>query len=167
MKNEKKKIPEQPLTPQEKDFCNLYVLGGVKFAGKHCQCYREIFSADESAIPSKSRELLLSPHIQARIRTMMENDRNDIDTQAVKLQVTETLKAVMEETATGTYQDKWGIDLSPAPLRAVSVNAAKALMELYPIKHTQETRLKIEGENGVVFNVIVPTGNTKEDEVTT
>lgn len=166
MKNEKEKLPKQPLTSQEKDFCDLYVLGGIKFAGKHRQCYKETFSADERTASIKSRELLSSPHIQARIRTMMENTKNDVETQAIKLQVTETLKAVMEESATGAYQDKWGIDLSPAPLRAVSVNAAKALMELYPIKHTQETRLKIEGEGGVVFNVIVPTGTTKEDETT-
>ena len=166
MKNEKEKLPKQPLTSQEKDLCDLYVLGGIKFAGKHRQCYKETFSADERTASIKSRELLSSPHIQARIRTMMENTKNDVETQAIKLQVTETLKAVMEETATGAYQDKWGIDLSPAPLRAVSVNAAKALMELYPIKHTQETRLKIEGEGGVVFNVIVPTGTTKEDETT-
>lgn len=165
MKNEKEKLPEQPLTSLEKDFCDLYVLGGIKFAGKHRKCYKEIFSTDERTASIKSRELLSSPHIQAQIRIMMENAKGDLETQAVKLQVTETLIAVMEETATGTYQDKWGIDLSPAPLRAVSVNAAKALMELYPIKHTQETRLKIEGEGGVVFNVIVPTGITKEDEV--
>lgn len=164
MKNEKEKLPEQPLTSLEKDFCDLYVLGGIKFAGKHRQCYKEIFSADERTASIKSRKLLSSSHIQAQIRRMMDNEKNDLETQAVKLQVTETLKAVMEETATDTYQDKWGVDLSPAPLRAVSVNAAKALMELYQIKHTQETRLKIEGEGGVVFNVIIPTENVKEDE---
>ena len=65
--------------------------------------------------------------------------------------------AVMEETATREYTDRFGIPLSPAPLRAVAVNAAKALMELYPIKHASESRLKIEnGQGGVIFNVIVP-----------
>ena len=85
---------------------------------------------------------------------------------AVKLQVTETLKSVMEETSTAKYKDKWGMDLSPAPLRAVAVNAAKALMDLYPIKHAQEAKLKIEGggDNGIIFNVIVPQKENNGEE---
>lgn len=163
MKNEK--TPEQSLTSQEEDFCNLYVQGGVKFAGKHCQCYKEVFFTDDSTTSIASRKLLSQPHIQARVRELMEETQTDMETQAVKLQVTETLKAVMEETATGSFQDKWGMDLSPAPLRAVAVNAAKALMDLYPIKHSQETKLRIEGEGGVIFNVIVPPETLrKEDE---
>jgi hypothetical protein len=76
---------------------------------------------------------------------------------ALKLQLTETLKAVMEETATARFEDKFGVSLSPAPLRAVSVNAAKALMELYPVKHVHEAKLRIEGADGsVIFNVVVP-----------
>ncbi|GAB6013468.1 hypothetical protein [Viscerimonas tarda] len=74
----------------------------------------------------------------------------------------------MEETATATFDDRFGTHLSPAPLRAVAVNAAKALMELYPVKHIHETRLRIEGEGGVVFNVIVPgtktNGNDNEEK---
>lgn len=162
MKNEE--VPERPLTSREEDFCNLYVLGDAKFAGKHCKCYRKVFSTDEDTTPISSRELLSQPHIQARVRELMKTVQADTEMQAIKLQVTETLKAIMEETSTRNYQDKWGIDLSPAPLRAVSVNAAKALMDLYPIKHFQETRLKIEGEGGIVFNVIVPSGTHSEDE---
>ena len=59
---------------------------------------------------------------------------------AVKLQVTETLKAVMDETATSDYTDRFGV-----PLRAVSVNASKALMDIFPIKHKEENRRRIEG----------------------
>ena len=69
----------------------------------------------------------------------------------------------MEETSNNNYVDRFGNKLSPAPLRAVAVNAAKALMELYPVKHSHETKLRIEGSNaGIVFNVIVP-GNTIQD----
>ena len=71
----------------------------------------------------------------------------------------------MEETASSKYTDKFGVDLSPAPLRvAVSVNAAKALMDIYPIKHTQESKLRIEGDNGIIFNVIVPSSDEKQHE---
>jgi hypothetical protein len=81
----------------------------------------------------------------------------DIEAAAVKLQVSETLKAVMSETSKGEYVDKFGVPLSPAPLRAVSVNAAKALMEIYPIKHAQNQSGKGGNENGnIIFNVIVP-----------
>ena len=84
---------------------------------------------------------------------------------ATKLQITETLKAVMEETAKAQYTDRFGVDVSPAPLRAVSVNAAKALMDLYPIKHVHESKLRIEGSDGnVIFNVIVPETQNKKDE---
>ena len=88
-----------------------------------------------------------------------------METAAVKLQVTETLKAVMDETATSDYTDRFGVPLSPAPLRAVSVNAAKALMEIFPIKHKEENRLRIEGGDGnVIFNVIVPDNSPKDEE---
>ena len=84
---------------------------------------------------------------------------------AVKLQVTETLKAVMDETATADFTDRFGVPLSPAPLRAVSVNAAKALMDIFPIKHKEESRLRIEGGDGnVIFNVIVPTNPSQDEE---
>lgn len=69
----------------------------------------------------------------------------------------------MSETSSAEYTDKFGVPLSPAPLRAVAVNAAKALMELYPIKCSQETKLRIDGgEGGVVFNVIVPQSTPHE-----
>lgn len=32
-------------------------------------------------------------------------------------------------------------------------------MDIYPIKHTQESKLRIEGDNGIIFNVIVPSSD--------
>jgi hypothetical protein len=85
-----------------------------------------------------------------------KTDIKQMETLALKLQLTETLKAIMEETATAKFEDRFGVSLSPAPLRAVSVNAAKALMELYPVKHVHEARLRIEGADGkVIFNVVL------------
>ena len=56
--------------------------------------------------------------------------------------------------------------LSPAPLRAVSVNAAKALMDIFPIKHKEKNRLRIEGgaDGNVIFNVIVSTNPPKDEQ---
>lgn len=152
------------LSEKEEEFCNLFVFGGSEYPGKIQTCYETVFGDKNKHPYACARYLLSKPHIQERIREMNRVHQSEDETIAVKLQVTETLKAVMEETATAKFSDKWGISLSPAPLRAVSVNAAKALMELYPIKHVQETKLKIEGANGdVVFNVIVPEQGKKNE----
>ena len=152
------------LTATEDEFCNLYVCGGNKYAGQADKCYVEVFGEKVKYILPAAKRLLAKPHILSRIKELIEELHQETETLATKLQVAETLKAVMKETSTAKYTDKFGIDLSPAPLRAVSVNAAKALMEMYPIKHNQEAKLRIEGENGIIFNVIVPTTTDKSHE---
>ena len=149
---------ELGLTKAESLFCDLYINGGREFAGQHCKCYREAFQDSGSGVSLKSRRLLGKPHISERIKKLSEQQQTDTEAIAVKLQVT--------ETSTAKYKDKWGMDLSPAPLRAVAVNAAKALMDLYPIKHAQEAKLKIEGggDNGIIFNVIVPQKENNGEE---
>ena len=138
---------EKPLTEQELQFCNLYVNGGLEYAGRPKKCFVEVFGEDT----------VNKPHVLAHIKALLSSERFEMETMAVKLQVAETLKAVMDETATSDYTDRFGVPLSPAPLRAVSVNAAKALMDIFPIRHKEENRLRIEGSDGnVIFNVIVP-----------
>ena len=138
---------EKPLTEQELQFCNLYVNGGLEYAGRPKKCFVEVFGEDT----------VKNPHVLAHIKALLSSERFEMETMAVKLQVAETLKAVMDETATSDYTDRFGVPLSPAPLRAVSVNAAKALMDIFPIRHKEENRLRIEGSDGnVIFNVIVP-----------
>ena len=148
---------ERSLTVQEEKFCDLYVRGGVDYAGKQTKCFREVFGEEVDNAGAVSYRLVHDPRIRTRIKEMTSSAQYEAETLAVKLQVAETLKAVLEETASLEYTDRFGIPLSPAPLRAVAVNAAKALMELYPVKHASESRLKIEnGQGGVIFNVIVP-----------
>lgn len=156
-------LENKPLTEEEDKFCELYVSGGPLYAGNHRKCYEEVFGKGKN-VPIASRLLLGRPHISARIREMIDSVQFDVETIATRLQVAETLKAVMSETSSAEYTDKFGVPLSPAPLRAVAVNAAKALMELYPIKYSQETKLRIDGgEGGVVFNVIVPQPTTSHE----
>lgn len=118
----------------------------------------EVFGEDTVKNPYASANYLMNkPHVLAHIKALLSSERFEMETMAVKLQVTETLKAIMDETATSDYTDRFGVPLSPAPLRAVSVNAAKALMDIFPIRHKEENRLRIEGSDGnVIFNVIVP-----------
>lgn len=162
--NEDKEL--QALTDEELHFCDLYVNGGLEYAGRPSKCYKAVYGEKASKNPSSSANYLLTkPHVLAHIKTMISGERFEMETMAVKLQVSETLKAVMDETATSAYEDRFGIPVSPAPLRAVSVNAAKALMEIYPIKHTQESKLRIEGSDGnVIFNVVVPQATTPHEK---
>ena len=157
---------EKPLTEHELQFCELYVNGGLEYAGRPGKCFKEVFGEKASKAPASSANYLIhKPHIYAHIKSLLSSERFEMETMAVKLQVAETLKAVMDETATTDYTDRFGVPLSPAPLRAVSVNAAKALMDIFPIKHTEENRLRIEGADGnVIFNVIVPTNPPKDEQ---
>ncbi|MBF0648597.1 hypothetical protein IR083_07180 [Dysgonomonas sp. GY75] len=156
---------KQILSIEEEQFCELFVYGGSEYAGRHVKCYAEVFGEGLLKLNVLSRKLLAKVEIQSRIRELMKDLQCETENMAIKLQVAETLKAVMEETSTAQFSDKSGIDLSPAPLRAVSVNAAKALMELYPIRHVHEARLRIEsGGGGIVFNVIVPENKSNEPD---
>lgn len=143
------------LTSEEKDFCNLFVFGEAEFAGKRTKCYREIWG-DPGKAPYRAQRLFERIEITEYIKRLIDQDRAENETIAVKLQVTETLKAVMEETSTAAFTDKFGMDLSPAPLRAVSVNAAKALMAIYPICHDHDKLRTENGDGKIIFNVIVP-----------
>ena len=41
-------------------------------------------------------------------------------------------------------------------------------MEIFPIRHKEENRLRIEGSDGnVIFNVIVPQNPSRDDETQT
>jgi len=155
MRKENTNDKKVKLTLQEKEFCELYVYGGSEFAGQAEKCYQEVYGETERVFVS-CRRLLGELHVQARIKELEDKLQSETETIATKIQVTETLKSVMEETSSAMFQDRYGMSLSPAPLRAVSVNAAKALMELLPIKHGHD-KAKGEGSKGdIVFNVIVP-----------
>lgn len=163
MEKENKKLP---LTAQEEELCQLFVHGGVKFAGRHTPCYREVFKDNTTKAYMVARKVFTRPQVMARIKELVYEVNSETETIAMKLQISETLKAVMEETADASYTDKFGIKQSPAPLRAVSVNAARTLMDIYPVKHSLDTKGKNEASGGVTFNVIVPVPIQikKEDE---
>lgn len=167
MANEMTDKPEDKiLTEQELQFCELYVNGGLEYAGRPKKCYVDVFGEKAVKNPSTAANYLMNkPHVLAHIKALLSSERFEMETMAVKLQVTETLKAVMDETATTDYTDRFGVPVSPAPLRAVSVNAAKALMEIFPIRHKEENRLRIEGgDGGIIFNVVVPQAEPKDEE---
>lgn len=163
MKEETKDKTE--LTDKEREFCELLVGGDSSFAGQADVCYREVFG-DKKHISIVARKLMAKPHIASYIKELMVFKESEMENTAIKLQVAETLRTVMVETSKGEYLDKYGVALSPASLRAVSVNAAKALMDIYPIKHaTAENGAgNNKGGGNVVFNVVVPQNRTNNGD---
>lgn len=158
---------ENVLTPEEEEFCWLYVNGGGEYTGNRKKCYEEAFGfhhfPDSKKLQIDSSKLFKKPHVYTRIKQLIEERTSDDEAIAIKLQITDTMRSVMEETSTAQYKDKWGVKLSPAPLRAVAVNAARLLADIYPIKHAAEQKIKVSAEDsgGIVFNVIVPESITK------
>ena len=145
------------LNDKELAFCELFVFGNKEFAGQAEECYREVFGEGVKNIPLVARRLMTKEHITTHIKELVEQKESLTEHMAIKLQVAETLRSVMRETAKGEFLDKYGVPLSPAPLRAVSVNAAKALMEIYPIKHSASEGAKDGSNSGnIIFNVVVP-----------
>lgn len=161
------------LTEQEEYFCQLYANGGKMFAGKERACFQEVFykearSMSDSEIALNSKMLLHKSEVSEKIKSLFDTRDSQTNTMAIKLQVTETLLAVMDECSTAKFRGRFGEQLSPAPMRAVAVNAAKALADLFPIKYEQETKIKLEGANGesvgITFNVIAPKEKAQESD---
>ena len=100
------------------------------------------------------------------VKSFLEELRSiaNYETTDLKSRLTEKLLSIIEETSTAQFKDRRGTLLSTAPLRSVAVQAAKALMEIHPIKVAQESKLELKGNGdaGIVFNVIVPEQNKAE-----
>lgn len=150
--------PQAMLTEKEELFCQLFCNGGKKFAGNQVETYKQVFGdRDSNRLLIESNKLLASPAVTSRIKDIMTSKLENES--YAKIRVLETLYAIMDETREAKYKDKWGVSLSPAPLRAVSVNAAKAIADICGFKTGSEAGVTINGENNVTFNVIVPNKN--------
>ena len=149
------------LTKQEKIFCELYVNGQAPYAGNAERCFIEskIGNEDDILVGHHSKELLSRQDIQsyiAELESMCHEEAKDI-----KRFLTANLKHIIEEASSADFCDRWGNLLSPAGLRGVAVSASKALMEMYPVKEAQVSKIGIDGgdDGNIVFNVIVPEQN--------
>lgn len=163
--NEKVKDMDSPgcagdtLSENERSFCELYIQGVAPLCGNARKCYEQVFGDESARALPKARRLLSKPDVAAYIESLKTDMAEEAF--AMKLRISENLLKIMEETSTAEFRDRWGIALSPAPLRAVSVNASKALMDLYPIRQAQELNIHGEGA-GIVFNVVVPSDRVFE-----
>ena len=154
---------ENQLNEQEKLFCELFVNGTAPYAGNSVKCYSEVFKDEGLNANHRAKQLLMQEPIQAYIK---ELELMSIEETAhMKRYLTQNLRKILDETSTAKYYDRKGTALSPAPLRSVAVSAAKALMDMYPVREAQVNQLNIEGsgEGGITFNVIVPDSKPIDD----
>lgn len=163
---EKKITVPETLSQQERDFCELIVFGCDPYTGNARKCYEEIFLSSSNTSLKKARELMAREDVSkylADLRKIANYENADL-----KARLTEKLLHIIDETSTAHYTDRRGTELSPAPLRSVAVQAAKALMDMYPIKVAQESKLELSGgdggNGGITFNVIVPQENKNAEE---
>lgn len=157
-------MENQQLNEKEKLFCELFMNGTAPYAGNALKCYSEVFKDDGINANHRAKTLLCKPAVKAYIKEMEEMDAEEAA--SMKRYLTQNLMRIIDETSTAQFYDRRGTSLSPAPLRSVAVSAAKALMDMYPVKEAQVNRLNIEGdgaEGGVTINVIVPDMTPKED----
>ena len=144
------------LTDQEILFCDLFATGEAPFGGNAARCYQEVYNDKSKRAKSHATRLLARLDIQEYLKSLDELSYEEA--KYMKTFLRENLVSIIEECASAELRDKKGILQSPAALRSVAVNASKALMDLYPIRAAQQTKLNIEGsgEGGITFNVIVP-----------
>jgi len=144
------------LTEQEKLFCDLYANGEAPFGGNASRCYQEIFDDKTRLAKSRAARMLARPEIQEYLQSLDELPYEEA--KYMKTFLRENLKSITEECAQAEYRDRKGTMLSPAALRSVAVNASKALMDLYPVREAQVSKINIDGagEGGITFNVIMP-----------
>lgn len=160
----------ESLSPAEAKFCDLYCNGGKEYIGKGGKCFIEAFGVERTLHSAhlSAKRLLKKQHVIERIKELVNLTTEE--NLAMKKRLTESLFSILEETRDALYKDRRGTLLSPAPLRAVAVNAAKAIADLNNIGGTSEAKFTIDASNGggVTFNVVVPQpvlqANTGEHE---
>lgn len=152
------------LTEQEVLFCELFVNGTAPYAGNAVVCYSEVFKESGPRTRHCAKKLLAQEEIQSYVKEL--EAISAVENGDMKRYLTQNLMRILDETSTAQFRDRRGTLLSPAPLRSVAVNAAKALMEMYPVKEARTTNVNIDGgsEGGITFNVIVPDTNTTKTE---
>jgi hypothetical protein len=152
------------LTDAETVFCELFINGCAPYCGNAAKCYEQAFNISSKTSAGKARKLLSQDHIKAYTEEL--ESVSSEEARHLKKRLTENLLHIIEETSSAQYTDRRGTKLSPAPLRSVAVQAAKALMDMHPVKEANVNKLNIEGagEGGVVFNVVVPVPEQQKKE---
>lgn len=149
----------------EAKFCLLYVNAPAPMSGDPRRCYQAVFGDhdDDADAQYKAMQLMSKPCVKARLDELIA--LNTFDSVSLKHKLTATLLKITDECSESTTMDRFGHELSAAPMRAVAVNAIKTLNDMYGIKEDIAHKVTLEGTdgNGIVFNINVPK-ETKEPE---
>lgn len=150
------------LTEDEENFCMLFVDGTDPYRGNAAYCYHKTLGKklddDDPLLEYKAKRLMEKPAIKDFI-TQLQTEVYD-HKMAVKSRIENKLMKIMDECAEGEYVNRYGVRLSPAPLRSVALKAAKELGDLNGLhklaKITEEDDDSDVASTGITFNVIVP-----------
>lgn len=163
---------ETTLNETEQKFCLIYASGPAPYNGNEIRCYQLVFNDNtvaptgklEVEIAIKAHDLLERPDIKDYIEKIRA--LKIVNATTLRPRLTETLLKISDECSTATFRDKWGTELSPAALRAVSVNAIKTLADIYGIKEDVAHTISVEGADGegITFNLIAPQPAPKPEE---
>ena len=169
-------MEKSKLTALEGKFCLVYACGPSPYNGNAQKTFDLVFNNntgllfDPDEVESNARkdvevaiqvrQLMLRDDIRERI-SQIQND-NLVDAATLKPRLTSMLLKIADECSTlmvwAKFVDQSGGTLSPAALRAVSVNAASKLIDMYGIKEDIAHKVMLEGADGdgITFNLIVP-----------
>lgn len=162
------------LSEKEQKFCLIYTAGPVPYVGNEVRCYQLVFNDSvhepsrgcEVEVSLKAHELMAREDIKEYIDKI--SALNVVNATTLRPRLTQTLLKIADECATANFADKFGVALSPAALRSVSVNAIKTLTDMYGIKEDIAHKVMLEGADGegITFNLIAPQPAPKpEDEL--
>lgn len=162
------------LSESEKKFCLIYTNGPAPYVGNEVRSYQLIFNnstheptgEDEIEISLQAHEFMNREDVKDYIDKL--SALSVVNAASLRPRLTQTLLKIMDECSVAKYTDKWGVELSPAALRAVAVNAADKLTNMYGIKEDIAHKIQLEGTDGegITFNLIAPQPAPKaEDEL--
>lgn len=161
------------LTEKEEKFCLIYAQGPAPYNGNKVRCWQLVFNnstrtptgKEEVDISLQAQELLERGDIKAYIEKI--NAANIINASTLRPRLTQSLLKIADECSTLRLQDRWGVEVSPAALRAVAVNAISKLTDMYGIKEDIAHKISLEGTDGegITFNLIAPQPTKSEDEL--
>lgn len=161
------------LSEKEQKFCLIYTNGPAPYNGNEVRCWQLVFNGsttpprgeEEVEIALEASKFMQRDDVKEYIDSI--NALSIVNASTLRPRITQTLLKIMDECSTAQYEDRWGVKIQPAAMRAVAVNAASKLTDMYGIKEDIAHKIQIEGSDGdgITFNLIAPQPTKKDDEL--
>lgn len=161
------------LSDKEQKFCLIYTNGPAPYNGNEVRCWQLVFNGsttlprgeEEVEIALDASKFMQRDDVKEYIDSI--NALSIVNASTLRPRITQTLLKIMDECSTAQYKDRWGMKIQPAAMRAVAVNAASKLTDMYGIKEDIAHKIQIEGSDGdgITFNLIAPQPTKKDDEL--